>query len=441
MRRALVLLLLASRWAQADPADDRWSVHGQLTWIEQAKLPFHAAYTNVGGSTNSLVPGYENSFTGTASLFTSVKLWDGAQAFFVPEAVSELPLSNLHGLGGAIQNFELQKGGNPTPLVYVARAYLQQTFELGRESRRIALSAGRFSVLDFMDHNQYAGDLRRQFFDMAFMTYAAYDFVADTRGYTWGAVAEVYVDDWALRVMRAAPPQVPNGADIEFRFWKYYGDQLELEHDHVVAGLPGAVRVLGYRNHENMGRFDDALTAFGADPAMNAAGCGAAGLFHYGSTNPNAPDLCWVRKPNDKVGIGINVEQAITRDIGVFLRAMYSDGDTEVYAFTPTDRSLSIGALARGGSWGRPADYAGIGFGAAGISERHAAYLAAGGIDGFVGDGRLRAGTETVSEAFYGANLWHQIWLSGDYLFIVHPAFNVDRGPVHVFGARLHAEF
>ncbi len=155
----------------------------------------------------------------------------------------------------------------------------------------------------------------------------------------------------------------------------------------------------------------------------------------------DAPDLCWVRKPNDKMGIGINVEQAITSDIGVFLRAMVSDGETEVYAFTPTDRSISLGALARGGRWCRRNDYAGVGFGAGGISQSHVNYLRIGGIDGFIGDGKLNPAVETVAEAFYGANLASSIWLSGDYLFIMHPAFNADRGPVHVFGARLHAEF
>jgi len=482
MRRALVVVLLAARTAAAEPAeatgrdddafdfmnllarhhlhdlsDETWNVYGQATWIDQAKLPFHAAYTNVCGSSNSLHTDLEHTFTGTASIYGGVKLWPGAELYVTPELVSEQPLSSLHGLSGVIQNFELQKGGNPTPAVYIARLYLQQTFNFGgdeqtvasnplalgkkQDSRRLVLTAGRFSVLDIFDKNTYAGDLRRQFFDMAFMTYAAYDFVADTRGYTWGAAAELYFDDWALRVGRAGPPTVPNGADIDFHFWKYYGDQIELEHDHVIGGRAGAVRVLAYHNHEIMGRFDDALVAFGGDPAKNAQGCDAAGLYHYGSTNPNAPDLCWVRKPNDKVGIGINVEQAITSDIGVFMRAMVSDGDTEVYAFTPTDRSIALGALARGGRWCRRDDYAGVGFGAGGLSDSHARYLQAGGIDGFIGDGKLTPGTEAVAEAFYGANLSSSIWLSGDYEFIVHHAMNVDRGPVHIFGARFHAEF
>ncbi len=452
-----VMNLLARRHLH-DLGDEDWNAYGQATWIETFKLPFHAAYTNAGGSSNSLGTDFETSFTGTATLYSGFRLWSGAEFYFAPEMVTEKPLSSLHGLGGVIQNFELQKGGTPTPVFYIGRLYLQQTFAFGGatdavvsnplalgkpalDRRRLVLTIGRFSVLDFFDKNSYAGDLRRQLFDMAFMTYAPFDFAADTRGYTYAAIAELYWDDWTLRFGRAAPPTQPNGSELDLHFWRYYGDQIELEHHHVVAGQPGAVRVLAFRNHEYMGRFEDATLAFEADPTKSAAGCDPAGLFHYGSTNPNAPDLCWARKPNDKLGIGVNAEQAITSDLGLFLRAMISDGDTEVYSFTPTDRSVSLGMLAGGKPWCRPNDYAGLGFGAGGISDAHATYLKLGGVDGFIGDGKLNPGTETVTEAFYGANLSSSIWLSADYQFIVHPAFNVDRGPVHIFNARFHAEF
>ena len=441
-----------------DLDDEDWNAYGQATWIHTFKLPFHAPYTNANGSSNSLSPDFETSFTGTFTLYGGMRLWSGAELYIAPEMVSEQPLSNLHGLGGVIQNFELQKGGTPTPVVYIGRLYLQQTFGFGGGSdavvsnplalgkkaldrRRVVLTVGRFSVLDFFDKNSYSGDLRRQLFDMAFMTYAPYDFAADTRGYTYAAIAELYFDDFTLRVGRAAPPKQPNGSDLDLHFWQYYGDQIEIEHHHTLLGQPGAVRVLGFHNRENMGRFDDAILAFEADPTMSAAACDAAGLFHYGSTNADAPDLCWARKPNDKYGVGINAEQAITSDLGLFLRAMVADGDTEVYSFTPTDRSISFGALAGGKPWCRRNDYAGIGFGAGGISQAHLDYLKLGGIDGFIGDGKLNPGTETVAEAFYGANLSSSIWVSADYQLIVHPAFNVDRGPVNIFNARFHAEF
>jgi len=190
-----------------------------------------------------------------------------------------------------------------------------------------------------------------------------------------------------------------------------------------------------------MGRFDDAVTAWRADPSKNAAACEGAGLYNYGSQNATAPDLCWVRKPNTKVGVGLNLEQQLTRDVGVFFRGMISDGHTEVYAFNSVDRSLSIGATAKGTPWHRPKDLAGVGFGIGFISDSHAQYLKLGGVDGFIGDGTIDVAPESVIEAFYSFNVLSSVWLSADYQHITNPAFNADRGPVDVFGARIHAEF
>ena len=438
-----------------DLDDERWNAYGQTTYISSWKLPFTVPYTNLNGSPNSLLPGHERSYTWSATLFLGAKLWPGAEAYFVPEVIAERPLSNLHGLGGAIQNFELQKGGSETPQIYRARLFVRQNIGLGGEpvkkssdpmqlgttvdARRIVITAGNFSVLDLMDKNGVTGDPRQTFFNMAFMTHAAWDFAADARGYSYGAGVELYWDDWAVRFAHMAPPQNPNQLPVDFRFWQYFGQQLELEHDHVLFGLPGAVRVLGYRNRVFTGAFDDAVALFAADPSKNAAACTA---FNYGSTNATAPDLCWVRKDNAKVGIGIDLEQFVAQDIGVFLRVMYSDGKSEVDAFNAADRSLSLGAVAKGGLWGRPFDVTGIGLGLSWISESHARYLALGGIDGFIGDGALRQATEGVFEAFYSFNLLKAIWLSGDVQLIWNPGDNADRGgPVVVLGARVHAEF
>jgi high affinity Mn2+ porin len=438
-----------------DLDDETWNAYGQTTYISSWKPPFTVPYTNLNGSTNSLLPGHERSYTWSATLFLGAKLWPGSEAYFVPEVIAERPLSNLHGLGGAIQNFELQKGGSETPQVYRARLFLRQNIGLGGEpvkkssdpmqlgttvdGRRVVITAGNFSVLDVIDKNGVTGDPRQTFFNMAFMTHAAWDFAADARGYSYGAAVELYWDDWAVRFAHMAPPQNPNQLPVDFRFWQYFGQQLELEHDHVLFGLPGAVRLLGYRNRVFTGSFDDAVAAFQADPSKNAAACTA---FNYGSQNATAPDLCWVRKDNAKVGIGIDLEQFVAQDIGVFLRAMYSDGKSEVDAFNAADRSLSFGAVAKGGLWGRPFDVTGIGLGLSWISASHARYLGLGGIDGFIGDGALRQATEGVFEVFYSFNLLKAIWLSGDVQLIWNPGYNADRGgPVTVLGARVHAEF
>ncbi len=451
------LMNVLSRAGLHDIKDESWNVYGQFTYISSWKLPFHAPYTNANGSINSLIPDAERSFTGTFTLFFGLRLWPGAEAYFVPEVVSERALSNLRGLGGSIQNFELQKGGTETPQLYRARTFLRQNINLGgkreeKESdpmqldttvsrRRIVLTLGNFTILDVFDRNSIAWDPRQTFLNMAFMTYSSWDFPSDARGYSWGCTAELYLDDWAMRVGRITPPQNPNQLPIDFRLDKFYGDQLEIEHDHKLLGQPGAVRFLVFRNQVNTGRFDEAIAAFQSDPNKNAANCPIS-VFSYQSGNATAPDMCWVRRPNVKVGLGLDVEQHITTDIGVFARAMYADGRTEVDAYNPADRSRSFAAVAKGGLWHRPLDVTGTGVGLSWISDDHAKYLAMGGVDGFVGDGKLpHPAPETVWEIFYSFNFVRAFWLTADYQLIANPGFNADRGPVHVLGGRVHAEF
>lgn len=433
---------------------ERWNAYGQVTYISSWKAPFRARYTNLNGSPNSLLPGSEHSFTASATLYAGLALWRGAELYWAPEVISLRALSELKGLGGAIQNFELQKSGSMAPAPYNSRICLRQTIPVGgrviektsdplqlggeTKSRRFVFTVGKFSVLDLFDKNSFSGDLRRQFFNMTFLAYTAFDFAADARGYAWGGAVEYFHDDWAIRLARVTPPKHPNQLEIDFRIHKYFGDQLEIEHNHELFGQPGAVRVLGYRNREEMGRFDEAVAAYSADKSRNAAACNS---FNYGSANANAPDLCWVRRPNIKVGLGVSLEQRVTDDLGLFFRAMYSDGRTEVYSYMSTDRSLSFGALTRGTPWRRGNDLLGVGCGIGWISKQHAEYLNLGGIDGFIGDGRLTRGTERVLEAFYSLNVYGPTWLSVDWQHIANPAFNVDRGPVTILGGRFHTEF
>jgi hypothetical protein len=454
-----------------DFVNERVNAYGQITLIGDGKAPFAAKYTNVGGSSKSLLPSSEGSWTATTTLYLAGRLWHGGEAYVVPEVISERPFSNLAGLGGAIQNGELQKGGVASPTIYMSRVYLRQTFDLGGDpverksaartlgatvrSTRLVLTLGKFSTIDFMDQNAYAADTRRQFNGLAFMTHAAWDFASDARGYTWGGIAELYAGDFAFRFAHTLVPVNPNDLPMDYRFWKFYGDQLEIEHDHKILSQRGSIHLLGYRNFQNMGRFDDAVSLFAryptrsaweANPSLNPGNCpgytdtpGYEGT--YNSTNKHAPDLCWVRKPNQKLGIGVSLDQSIADEIGVFFRFMYSDGQTEVYAYMPADRSLSFGALAKGTWWKRPGDSFGAAFGTSWISLQHATYLAEGGIDGFIGDGRLNQSAESTFETFYSVNVTAPMWLSFDYQHVVHPAYNADRGHVDIGGARLHVEF
>lgn len=437
-----------------DLENERWNLYSQFTYISGWKGRFPAPYTNLNGSINSLLPFHERSFTGTATLYLGIRPWKSAEAYYVPELISERGFSDLRGLAAAVPNFELQKTGQENPQIYNSRMFARQTFGLGGErtpvasspaqlgasydNRRIVLAAGKFSILDFFDKNAFGIDPRQGLLSLAFLTYSAWDFAADARGYSWGSVGEFYWDDWSARVGRITPPKDPNVLPVDFRLGRYYGDEAEVEHKHHFFGQDGKVRVLAYRNRENIGRFDDAVAAFEADPQKNAVACTG---FNYGSQNAQAPDLCWVRKPNVKMGIGGYAEQYVAADVGLFVRGMYSDGKTEVDAFTATDRSLAFGGLAKGTVWSRPADLAGLAMNFGWVSQSHADYLRLGGIDGFIGDGFITPGVENVVDAFYSVNVLKSFWLSGDYQHITNPAFNKDRGPVNVFTVRIHGEF
>jgi high affinity Mn2+ porin len=439
-----------------DIDQESWNVYGQSTFISSWKPSFSAPYTNLNGSNHSLLPDAEQGFTWSLTLMFAKRLWKGGEAYFAPEIISEKPFSNLFGIGGSIQDFELQKQGTVAPQAYRAKLYLRQIFDLGGsdavkasqpfqlgtvvKSRRVVITAGNFTALDIFARSNVALDPRETFFNMAFMTYSAWDFAADARGYSWGGAAELYWDDWTLRVGRMAPPQNPNVLPVNLNLFQYYADAVELQHDHTLFGLPGSVQLLAYRNYEVTGKFSDAIAAFQANPVQSAANC-PRDSYNYGSTNAGAPDFCWVRQPNQKVGVGIAGEQFVTKDIGIYLRAMYADGQTEVDAFDPADRSLAIGAAGKGTLWHRPFDLAGIGMAWSWISPVHAQYLSMGGVDGFVGDGALRQGAEGVFDVFYSFNLFKALWLAGDYQFLWNPGFNLDRGPVHVFGAKAHVEF
>ena len=448
------LMRTLSDFGLHDMKDERWNAYVQGTYISQWQPAFHAAYSNYHNTPNSLSNKADNSFTATVTPYLSLKGWSGGEFYAAPEMISELPLSNLKGLGGSIQNFELQKTGSESATWYLARSYYKHTVSLGgtsnqlksaplqlagnEDSRRVVLTAGRLSVIDIFDKNIYSGDLRHQFFNMAFMANASYDFAADARGYTQGLAGEFYYDNWVFRLGRFAVPTVPNVLIMENNPFKLYGDQVELEHKHVINNHHGAIKLLAYRNRVNAGKFSDAITAYKADSEKNATTCPAD---NYGSLNSLAPDICWVRKANTKMGIGINIEQGIAEDIGVFFRGMYSDGKTEVYNYMSADQSISLGTDIKGAHWGREKDSAGLGYAQSWLSKDHATYLNRGGIDAFLGDGKINYSPERVVDIYYQCHAMKSVWLTADYQHLMNPGYNSDRGPVNIYGVRVHLEF
>ncbi|MBI3526673.1 MAG: carbohydrate porin [Betaproteobacteria bacterium] len=419
-------------WGQPPESED-WNAKLQATYVWQAKRPFTAAYSGQ----NSLSTEREKSYSFTATAALGFRPWSGGEFYFDPEAVQGVPLSNLTGLGG-FTNGEIARTAGPTLKFYRARLFLRQTWGMGGGSekvesdanhlagivdkRRVVLTAGNLSVLDIFDDNAYSHDPRTQFLNWSVMTHGAYDYAADARGYSWGTALEYFHDNWAIRAGRFIQPKEPNQLPLDSRIIQHYGDQIEVERAHTLGNQPGTMRVLAFRNRAVMSRFSDALNL--------AAQSGAT------------PDINAVRTGEQiKAGIGINLEQAITPDVGLFARAMWADGQTETYAFTEIDRSLSGGVLIKGGAWGRVQDSLGVALARNGLSAVHRAYLAAGGVGFFVGDGRLNYQPENIVEVFYSLNVFKRNWVTFDMQRIENPAYNADRGPVDVGTIRLHTEF
>ncbi|MBS0468802.1 MAG: carbohydrate porin [Proteobacteria bacterium] len=430
---ALAAALLPAPGHAESPETEDWNAKFQATYVWQGKRAFSAAYSGE----HSLSPDKARSYSFTATAMLGWRPWDGGELYFNPEAAQGLPLSNLTGLGG-FTNGEMARSSGPTLKFYRARLFLRQTWGLGGgqeavesgpnqlagsvDKNRFVLTAGNLSVLDLFDSNAYSHDPRTQFMNWSVMTHGAYDYAADSRGYSWGIAGEWYAGDWVLRAGRFIQPDQPNQQPLDLRIFQHYGDQIELEHAHTLGGQPGKLRLLAFRNRTRMSRYQDALdlaARTGQVPSIDAVRSGV----------------------QVKSGVGLNLEQALSDDVGLFGRASWADGKTEIYAFTEIDRSLSGGVLVRGTAWGRGQDSLGLAMARNGLSRVHRNYLAAGGMGFFIGDGRLSYRPEQVYEAFYNLQLARAAWVTLDWQHIRNPAYNADRGPVNVISARLHTEF
>lgn len=418
-------------------APESWNAHVQSTYIWQEKNAFPAAYSGP----NSLSPDHEKSYSFTATAAFGLRLWDGGELYLDPEVAQGVPLSRLTGLGG-MSNGEMARTSGADPTLYRARLFLRQTWGLGggqsavesdvnqlagmRDQRRLTLTAGNLAVVDLFDANAYSHDARSQFINWSIMSYGAYDFAADARGYTWGAALEYVDGDWALRGGRFIQPRASNGLTLNPKILRSYGDQVELDHAHQWGALAGKVRVLVFRNVASMGAYRDALDA-ASDTVVASV--------------PSVPSVADVRARHAKIGAGASLEQALAADVGVFLRASWADGKTETYAFAEIDRSLSGGVLVQGARWGRALDSLGAGFARNGLSSAHRAYLASGGNGFFLGDGALAYHPETIAELFYNLALDAHAHVGLNWQHIDNPGYNHDRGPVSLLAMRLHGEF
>lgn len=416
--------------AQVEPASEAWGLHGQSTVVTQSIGSFDSPYQGP----HSLRPGPERATSFTATLMAGWRPWSGTEVYVDAEGAAGKGVSSVLGLAGA-PNGETYRVGSTDFKATVARVWVKQTFGLGgeaqkveddahqlggtREARRLVLHVGKFSVMDVFDANAFAHDPRSQFLNWTLMGHGAWDYPADTRGYTWGYAAELYWDDWALRYGRFAEPLEANQLEMDHVFARAHGDVVELEHDHTLGGQPGAVRAMAYRNTTRMGDYQQSL-----------------------AEAPTAPDVSATRAYGRvKQGWGLNLEQGITADLGAFARWSWSDGRTESWAFTEVDRSISGGLALKGTAWHRPQDRLGAAFVQNGLSSDHEAYLAAGGLGFLLGDGRLNYAPERIAEAYYACALGRFLTASLDVQRIANPGYNRDRGPASLLALRLHAQF
>jgi high affinity Mn2+ porin len=416
------------------PESDNWNVHAQTTFLPSTYPAFRSPYAGA----NSLPGGGLTQETWTTTAFLGVRLWQGGEFYFNPELAQGFGIGGTLGIAG-FPNGEAQKAGAAEPKIRAQRYYLKQTFGLGGEQEdvpdaanqlpgkrdidRITVIVGRFAVGDFFDNNAYAHDPRADFMNWAMWSSVAYDFPADLPGYTRGAVVELNRKDWAVRAGVFEVPSAPN-SDVLAINGGNYGTVAELEERYAPFDQPGKLRIGLFANEGNTGNYNQALSIEGANPALDINAVMAS-----------------IRQANLKYGFYLNAEQQIVKDVGLFARVSWNDGQTEILSFSDVDRSASAGLSIKGSFWGRPNDTIGVGGAINGLSDAHRDFLAAGGLGLLIGDGQLNYRPEQIFETYYAYSVNPHFTVTADYQLITNPAYNADRGPVSVFSARLHGEF
>ena len=419
--------------AQDPPDSERWNLYFQATSIGQYHGGFPAKYSGDFSLANH--PEAEVSLTST--LFFGLRLAENTRLYFNPEVAGGRGFSGTNGIAN-FPNGEMPRVATATPKPYLARLYITQDFGFGdaretvesdtnqlagtRPMTRYSITAGRFTVTDFFDNNRYSHDPRTQFMGWAIMYNGAWDYPADTRGYTWGRMHEFHTRRWSVRYASVAEARVANGLRFDRRLLRDRGDLFEGELRGSHAGHDGAVRLLGFLHHTDSGSYAEALRV----------------AAQTGTT----PDVAAVHRPGTlKYGFGISADQEIVKDVGVFGRLGWNDGKTESFAFTAIDRLGSAGVSVNGGRWKRGDDTVAAEITVSGISGVHRLYLARGGFDFLIGDGRLNYAPETIFETYYRARLFPGFFATLDLQDIHNPAYNRDRGPVVVGSLRLHVEW
>jgi len=417
-------------------ADDaRWWVSGQANPVVQGHGDFRSPYEGE----HSLRPTHEHAISRLVTIYTGLRLGSRTEIYLDIESAGGGGIGSALGLAG-FTDLDVVRNPSLGSAPYLARLFVHHTIPLGRETthaavgphalatdvpvRRVDVRAGKFSTVDWFDQNAVGSDSHLQFLNWTIDNNGAYDYAADTRGYTVGVEAEYQDRRWAVRFAEALMPKVANGLDLDWNPGRARGENLEIEiRRGLIPRRDGVVRVLAYANHANMGSYAEALDAWraGRDPVPSIDAHREQGRV--------------------KTGAGVNVEQAMTDTVRAFGRWGWNEGRHESFAYTEVNRSTTLGGDVRGSGWSRRDDKAGAAIAINELSADHRAYLAAGGLGFLLGDGALTYGAERIVEVYYTAHLARGVFASFDLQRIVNPGYNEDRGPVLVPGLRVHLEF
>lgn len=421
------------------PDTDRFWISGQANFIFQAHPSFHALYSGP----HSFRTEFEHATSRLLTLYTGMRLNDSTEVVVDIEDASGFGMSNSLGLAGYTNLDVVRIPGEGSPLStapYLARAIIHKVFALSQDKienernplslfselprRRLELRFGKFDLVDFFDQNAVGSDTHFQFTNWTIDSNGAYDYAADTRGYTVGLIADYEERSWGFRFGETLMPKIANGIDLGWRPWQVHADNFEYELRHgLIPNRPGTVRLLAYVNHANMGIYRQAVAQF----------------EQHSVAAPDITNHAW--HITRKYGFGVNLEQNVAPQLTAFGRFGWNNGKTESFAYTEVDQSFSGGLRVDGPRWHRRYDRAGIAFVTNAISKDHQIYLADGGLGFLLGDGRLNYGREGIVETFYTAHVWRGIYVSPGLQHIVNPGYNRDRGPILVPSARLHVEF
>lgn len=411
------------------PGLQSWNIHLQSTVMGQGYPSFPAEYTGL----NSLTPDAQIKDTVSIDVMAGIHLWRDGEFFGDVIIWQGYGLSNTLGMAG-FPNGEAFRVGKTFPDTALSRAYLRQTIGLGgekeattdapgtlggaRDIRRITLWVGHLSAKDLFDNNAYADDPRTQFMNWSLEANDAWDYPANTLGFTNGAAAELNTRNWAGRAGIFQVSKVANGLRMDWNLAHAWSAAAELERRYSPRGHPGAIRLLAYDTRAHMGSYQDTLN----DPSLGETIALTAAYRH-------------------KYGFGLNLEQEFRKELGVFARLGWSDGRNQTYEFTDVDRTATAGISLKGVRWHRPADTVGLAGVVNGISAVHRQYLAAGGLGITVGDGALDYRSERIAETYYNWELAKHYQLTLDYQFAQNPAYNHARGPVDLLALRFHVEY